>query len=190
MTLPRPPLSPTATCRPAQGGGGVAQGGPGPHGGDQRGLVVAALQAHQLLEGGPADDAVDGKAGVALELVQGPHGGVPEDPVDPAGVEAQRAQALLQLGHVVTPQHGGPAVEEAVTQPETGLDQGVPGLGAADAVDPQAAQALEGLEGGPRGRAEDAVGVDGRAREDGGQAVLDVGDRVTAVPDGEGQAYR
>jgi hypothetical protein len=96
----------------------------------------------------------------------------------------------LQLRHVVTPQHGGPAVEEAVTQPETGLDQGIPGLGATDAVDAQAAQALESLEGGPCARAEDAVGVDGRAREDGGQAVLNVGDRVTAVSDGEGKAYR
>ena len=114
----------------------------------------------------------------------------PKMPSTRPGVEAQRAQALLQLRHVVTPQHGGPAVEEAVTQPETGLDQGVPGLGAADAVDAEAAQALEGLEGGPGARAEDAVGVDGRAREDGGQAVLDVGDRVAAVSDGEGQAYR
>jgi hypothetical protein len=92
----------------------------------------------------------------------------------------------LQFSHVVTPQHGGPAVEEAVTQPKTGLDEGVPGLGATDAVDAQAAQALEGLEGGPRARAEYAVGVDGRAGEDGGQAMLNVGDRVTAVSDGEG----
>ena len=190
MTLPRPPPSPTATWRPAQGGRGVAQRGPGPHGRDQLGLVVAALEAQQLAEGGAADDAVDGQAGVALELAQGPHGGVAEDAVDPAGVEAEGAQALLQLGHVVTPQHRGPAVEEAVTQPETGFDQGVPGLRAADAVDAQAAEALEGLEGGPGGRAEDAVGVDGRARQDGGQAVLHVGDRVTAVPDGERQAYR
>ena len=57
-------------------------------------------------------------------------------------------------------------------------------------VDAQAAQALEGLEGGPGARSEDAVGVDGRARQQGSQAVLDVGDRVTAVPDGERQAYR
>ena len=173
-----------------QGGRGVAQGGPGPHGRDELGLVVAALQAHQLEEGGPADDAVDGEPGVALELVQRPHGGVAEDAVHPAGVEAQGAQALLQLGDVVTPQHGSPAVEEAVTHPETGLHQGVPGLGAADAVDVEAAQTLEGLERGPGGRAEDAVGVDGRAREDGGQAVLDVGDRVATVADGERQAYR
>jgi len=63
-------------------------------------------------------------------------------------------------------------------------------LGTADAVDPEAPQALEGLEGGPGARSEDAVGVDGRARQYGGQAVLDVGDRVTTVPDGERQAYR
>ncbi len=54
----------------------------------------------------------------------------------------------------------------------------------------QAAQALERLDRGPGTRSEDAVGVDGRARQDGGQAVLDVGDRVTTVADGEGQAYR
>ena len=56
-------------------------------------------------------------------------------------------------------------------------------------VDAQAPQALERLEGGAGGRAEEAVGVDGRAGEDGGQAVLDVGDGVSrAVPDAERQA--
>jgi hypothetical protein len=152
--------------------------------------VVAARQTQQLQQRGAADDAVDREAGVALELVQGLHGGVPEDPVDPAGIEAECAQALLQLRHVVTPQHGGPAEEEAVTHPETGFHQGVPGLRATDAIDAKAAQALEGLERGPGARPEDAVGIDGRARQNGGQAVLDVRDRVTAVSDGEGQAYR
>ena len=139
----------------------------------------------------PPDDAVDGEAGVALELAERPHRGVAEDAVDPAGVEAQRAQALLQLGDVVTAQHGGPAVQEAVAEPETGLDQGVPGLRPADAVDPQAAQALEGLEGGAGGRDRRSPSAStGAPGQDGGQAVLDVGDRVAAVPDGEGQAYR
>jgi hypothetical protein len=54
----------------------------------------------------------------------------------------------------------------------------------------QAPQALEGLDGGAGGRAEDAVGVDGRARQDGAQAVLDVGDRRAAVAEGQRQAYR
>ena len=56
--------------------------------------------------------------------------------------------------------------------------------------DAQAAEALEGLERGPGARTEDAVGVDGCARQNRREAVLDVGDRVAAVPDGEGQAYR
>jgi hypothetical protein len=38
----------------------------------------------------------------------------------------------------------------------------------------EAAQALERLERGPGRRAEDPVGVDGRAGQDGAQAVLDV----------------
>jgi hypothetical protein len=73
---------------------------------------------------------------------------------------------------------------------EAGLDQGVPGLLAADAVDPEPPQVLEGLEGGPGPGAEDAVGVDGGAGQDGGQAVLNVRDRVAAVAEREGQAYR
>jgi len=141
-------------------------------------------------DGGGSGDPVDGQAGIALELSQRPHGVVAQDAVHPAGVEAQCAQALLQLGHVVTPQHRGPAVEEAVTQPETGFHQGVPCLDAADPVHPEAAQALEGLERGAGGGTEDPVSVDRRPGEDGGQAVLDVGDRVAALADGEGQAYR
>jgi hypothetical protein len=174
-----------------QGGRSMAQRGPGSHGGDQLGIVVAALQADELAEGRPADDAVYGEAGVALEVDEGVHGGVPEDAVDAARVETQRAQALLQLGHIVTPQHRGPAVQEAVTEPKTSLYQGIPGLRAADAVDPEATEALKSLERGPRAGAEDTIGVDGRAAgKDGGQAVLHVGDRVTTVPDGEGESYR
>ena len=96
----------------------------------------------------------------------------------------------MQLRHVVTPQHGCPAVEEAVTEPKTGLDQGVPSLRPADAVDAEPTETLEGLERGTCAGAEDAVGIDWRPREDCGQAVLHVGDRVTTVPDGERQAYR
>jgi hypothetical protein len=92
----------------------------------------------------------------------------------------------LELRHVVTPQHRGPAVQEAVAQPKTGLDQGVPCLRAADPVDAQAAEALESLDRGAGGGSEDAVGIDGRAREDRAQALLDVGDRGTTVADGQG----
>jgi hypothetical protein len=96
----------------------------------------------------------------------------------------------LEFGDVVTPQHRGPAVQEAVAQPETRLHEGVPCLRAAHPVDPEAAQALEGLDGGAGDRAEDPIRIDGRARENGGEAVLDVGDRGAAVADGKGQPYR
>ena len=169
---------------------GVAQLGPGPYGRDQLGVGVAGLEADQLAQRGRADDGVDRQPGVALELGQAPGRGVAEDAVDPAGVEAEGAQALLEVGHVVAALHGGAPVQEAVTEVEAGLDQGVPGLVAADAVDPDAPDVLEGLDGGPGPGAEDAVGVDAGAGQDGGQAVLDVRDRLAAVPEGEGQAYR
>jgi hypothetical protein len=44
---------------------------------------------------------------------------------------------------------------------------------------------LEGLDGGPRRRTEDAVGVDRSAGEHAGQTALDVGDRVTAVAEAQ-----
>ena len=44
------------------------------------------------------------------------------------------------------------------------LDQGVPGLATADAVDPQAPPVLEGLDGGPGGVPERPVGVGRRCR--------------------------
>jgi hypothetical protein len=173
-----------------QRGGGVAQGGALADQRHERRIVVTALEAQQLAQRGAADDAVDRDAGVALELAEGAHGGVAEDAVDAPGVEPEGAEALLEFGDVVTPQHRGPAVQEAVTEPETRFYQGVPRLRATDAVDAQATQALEGLHGGAGGRAEDPVGIDGRARQDGGQAVLDVGVGGAAVADGEGQAYR
>jgi hypothetical protein len=60
----------------------------------------------------------------------------------------------------------------------------------AHTVDPEAAQTLEGLHGRPGGGSEDAVGVNGRARQDGAQAVLNVGDGVATVTDREREAYR
>ena len=95
-------------------------------------------------------DAVDGEPGVALELGTGPRGQVAEDPVDPPGVEAQGARGAAG----VRPRRrraawacGGRGSGRPRREP--GLDQGVPGLGAADAVDPQAPAVLEGLDRRP-----------------------------------------
>jgi hypothetical protein len=63
-------------------------------------------------------------------------------------------------------------------------------LHTAHPIHAQTAQSLEGLDGGAGGGAEDPVGIDGRARKDGAQAVLDVRDGGAAVADGERQAYR
>ena len=51
------------------------------------------------------DDAVDGKAHVALEVGQGRGGQVAEDAVDAPGVEAEGRQPALQVGDVVASEH-------------------------------------------------------------------------------------
>ena len=80
-------------------------------------------------DGVGAADAVGGQAGVALEVGQGSRGRRPEDAVDPAGVEAERAEPALQLGDVVAPQHRGAVVEQPVAEPVAGLDQRPPRSG-------------------------------------------------------------
>jgi hypothetical protein len=96
----------------------------------------------------------------------------------------------LQLGHVVAAEHRGTPIQEAVPKTETGLDQRVPGLSTTDAVNPESAKPLEGLDRRPCGRPEDAVGIDRSAGQNGGQAVLDVGYRVTAMSEGQRKRYR
>jgi hypothetical protein len=98
--------------------------------------MVTALESHELTEGGPPEYSVDRETSVALELGQRPRGQVAEDPVDPTGIKAERAQPQLEVGHVVAALHGCAPEQEAVTEAETGFDQGIPCLGAADAVDP------------------------------------------------------
>ena len=77
---------------------------------------------------------------VALELAQRAGGVGAEDAVLAAGVEAERVEPVLELGDVVAAQHRAAAVEQPVAEAEAALDQRRPGLGAADAVDPQAAR--------------------------------------------------
>jgi hypothetical protein len=90
-------------------------------------------------------------------------------------------------GDVVAAEHRDAPVQEAVTQRETRLDQGVPRLGPADAVDPEAAPVLERLESGAGGRAEDAQVVGACGEPQARQAVLHVGHRLTAVPLPQGE---
>ena len=70
----------------------------------------------------------------------------PEDPVDPVGIEAELAESTLELCYVIAPHHRVSVVEEPVTEPVIGLDEGVPGLRPADPVDYQAAIALKATQ--------------------------------------------
>src|SRR5579872_5052956 len=98
--------------------------------------MAEALEDEQLV--GP-EDPVDGHAGVALQVGQGPGRVRPEDPVDLAGVESESAQPALQVSDVVAPDHGLALIQTAIAEPVAGFDDRRPGLGAADAVDAQAA---------------------------------------------------
>ena len=91
---PRPPLSPTAMWRPLPGSGERAQGSPRPHGRDQLGVMVAALESSQLTQCRSAHDAVRRGGRHCAGTRPGPRPVfVTEDAVHPAGVEAQRTQS-------------------------------------------------------------------------------------------------
>src|SRR5699024_2724140 len=71
---------------------------------DQRGHVTPREQGGEAAEGVERlrlDHSVGGETAVALELGDGGVGDPGEGPVDDAGVEAQFAQATLELGDVV-----------------------------------------------------------------------------------------
>ena len=168
-----------------QGAGGAAQAVPVPDRAHELGVAVARRHPAQLPERRRPQDAVHGEPRVALEVGQGLGGEGPEDAVDATGVEAEGRQPSLQVGDVVAAQHGAAEVEEAVPEAQARLDQGRPGLGAADAVDAQAPAVLEALDGGLGPGPEDAVGV-GRGRQvDQGQPSLQVGDGLALLARGE-----
>ena len=174
-------LFPDGHPAPGQSPRRLAQALAIPDRGDQLGVVVPGAEAQQLANRGATGDVVDGQPHVALELAEGDRGQIAEDAVHPAGVESESAQPLLELGHVVAPQHGGAPVEEAVAEAAPRLDQRRPGLRAADTVDPQAPAVLEGLDGGSGAGAEASLRVDALGEGQPLEAVLDVGHRGAVV---------
>jgi hypothetical protein len=86
--------------------------------------------------------------------------------------------------------HGRGSIQEALTQPKTGLYQGIPGLQPADAVDAETAVMLKCFDGCTRRRTEDAVRVERRTRQDGRESLLNVADGGSTIADGEGKFYR
>ena len=67
-----------------------------------------------------------------------------KDAIDVAGIEAEAAEALLEIGDVVAPRHRGAEVEHPVTEPICGLDQRVPRVAAYRTILHDAATGLEG----------------------------------------------
>ena len=80
----------------------------------------------QGVNGGPSDHPVVGKACILLELLDRFVGPGAEDAVDPVGIEAELAQSTLELRYVIAPHHRVAVVEEPVTEPVIGFDEGVP----------------------------------------------------------------
>ena len=130
---------------------------------------------------------VHGEAGVSLELAKCPFGVRAEDPVDPSSIETERAEALLELVDVVTAQHRGAQVEEAISESVPRFDQCLPGGRVADTRDAEASVLLETLDGGNGGGTEgaDLSPFDRMSRRR--EALLDIGDRGAggSWPEGE-----
>ena len=165
----------------AQGTGGLAQALALPDLGHHLLAFPPGADTRQGLEGFPPADAVDGETGVALKVAQGLVSERAEDRVDSPRVEAEAAEHALQGGHVVAAQHAVAVVEEPVTKTAARFDQRVPGLGAADAVDPQPPMILEGTDAGVGRLAVPAELIGGGVEPEGAQPLLQVPDRFEAA---------
>ena len=165
-------------------GGGVAAVALG----DLLALAPGLGLAHglELPERALADDAVQGEAGVALEVE---HGALDLLVVHAAlrpGVEAQQVELDLELQHVVAAERRLAQVEQAVAERVAGLDELAPGVGAHAPVGEQAALLLEREDGGLGVRPEEAVHAFSAQLEAlPAQAGLDVEDFFAAVAAGE-----
>ena len=141
----------------------------------------------QGVNGRPSDHPVARKACILLELLDRPVGPGAEDAVDPVGIEAELTESTLELRYVIAPHHRVAVVEEPITEPVIGLDEGVPRLRAADPVDHQAAIVLEATQRGLRLSAE-LLRFGVGAVADQGKPALEIADGVARIAATERQA--
>src|SRR5680860_684980 len=98
----------------------------------------------QCLEGGRPAGAVRGDPHVALEVADALLGGVTEQTVDPADLETEVEQPLLEGDHVVTGHQVAHDVrEQPVPEPPSGLVENAVRRGPDDPVDGESALLLE-----------------------------------------------
>lgn len=114
-----------------------------PHEGHGNPIGSGADEALERVDRAVTADRVDRQAGVTLEISKRTGRERPKDAVGPTGVESQGAEPALQLGHVVAPQHGGAAIEQAIAEAVTGLDEGPPGRLVTRAGGPKASMLLK-----------------------------------------------
>jgi hypothetical protein len=156
--------------------------------GDQLfGSLLSGPEPDELANGGGSGNPIDGYSGIALELTERGRGEVPEDPVDPAGVESEGTEALLQLSNVIASDHRSSPVQEAVAQAPACLDQRRPGLWTTDAIDPQTSPVLEGLDSRSSTVRERALGVHGTDKAKRLQPSLDISNRRARIAGPEGE---
>ena len=141
----------------------------------------------QGVNGGPSDNPVAGKTCILLELLDRLVGPGPEDAVDPVGIETELAEPTLEFRYVVASHHRVAVVEEPITEPVVGFDEGVPRLRAADPVNHQAAIALKATQR-RLGLGAELLGFPVGAVADQGKPALEIADGVAYITPTQRQA--
>jgi len=91
-------------------------------------MRAVLVQAPEPVQGGLAHDAVDVEPGVALELRHRHLQRRGEDPVRRPRIEAEVAEPLLKVKHVIAPDGRDPQVKQALTRLVPGLYELGPGV--------------------------------------------------------------
>ncbi len=173
---------------PGEGPRGLTEAFAVPDLGDQLfGSLLSGPEPDELADGGGAGNPIDGYSGIALELTERGRGEVSEDPVDPARVESEGTQALLQLSNVIASDHRSSPIQEAVAQAPACLDQRRPGLWTTDPIDPQTSPVLEGLDSRSSTVREGALSVHGTGKAKRLQPSLDISNRSARIAKPEGE---
>ncbi len=130
-----------------------------PHEGYEFGGALVEVEPLELGDAPVAAQTVGRQPDVALKVQERRGGVVPEDAVNPPAVEAKRAELTLQLRDVISSQHWGHPIQQAITEAVAGLYERFPGQGVADPVLVKTALSLEAADVGLRARSVFAVGI-------------------------------
>jgi hypothetical protein len=111
---------------------------------------VTGRDAEQFVDGGSSCGGIAREGNIALEFGKCCRCGISEDPIDTAGVEAQRTQTTLKFRDIVTPEHWLGTIEKTVPEVEARFNQRGPRTITDDPIDSKATLTLECFNGGTR----------------------------------------